>query len=89
LVEDHQARCDYEKIQKLIEGLAGSSRKNSRRELLEIIHYDAEIRELVVSKGGLEPGMLEFLFGRPLTKTLVNCGVKIQKTGKKIILDTK
>jgi Fe-S-cluster containining protein len=89
LVEDHQARCDYEKIQKLIEGLAGSSRKNTRRELLEIIHYDAEIRELVVSKGGLEPGMLEFLFGRPLTKTLVNCGVKIQKTGKKIILDTK
>jgi Fe-S-cluster containining protein len=89
LVEDHQARCDYEKIQKLIEGLAGSSRKNTRRELLEIIHYDAEIRELVISKGGLEPGMLEFLFGRPLTKTLVNCGVKIQKTGKKIILDTK
>jgi Fe-S-cluster containining protein len=89
LVEDHQERCDYEKIQKLIEGLAGSNRKNTRRELLEIIHYDAEIREMVVSKGGLEPGMLEFLFGRPLTKTLVNCGVKIKKTGKKIILDTK
>jgi Fe-S-cluster containining protein len=87
LIQDHQVRCDYSKIQPLIKDLAGSKRSQARQKLLEIIRYEAEIRKLVVSRGGLDPGMLDFLFGRPLTKTLRNYGVKVQQTGKRIYLD--
>jgi Fe-S-cluster containining protein len=89
LVKDHKARCNYEKVQKLIKDLAGGESNSARRELLEIIHYDTEIRKLVVSKGGLDPEMLDFLFGRPLTKTIGNYGVKIKQEGKKICLVAK
>ena len=87
LINDHQARCDYKNIQPLIHNLAGSRRQNARRKLLEIIRYDAEIRKLVVARGGLDPEMLDFLFGRPLTNTLKNCGIRIHQKGKKNQLD--
>jgi len=87
LIKDHQARCDYKNIQPLINNLAGSKRHQARRKLLEIIRYDAEIRKLVVARGGLDPEMLDFLFGRPLTKTLKNYGISIHQEGKKIQLD--
>ena len=87
LIQDHQARCDYKKIQPLIKDLAGSNRNQARQKLLEIIRYDAEIRKLVVSRGGLDPELLDFLFGRPLTKTLRNYGIRIHQEGKKIRLN--
>ena len=78
LIEDHQERCDFEKIQQLIKELDGSHEDNARRELAAIIRFDMEIRELVVSKAGMNPDMLEFLFGRPLSKTLKNYGIRIK-----------
>ncbi|CAB1057794.1 hypothetical protein D1BOALGB6SA_2549 [Olavius sp. associated proteobacterium Delta 1] len=86
LIKDHQKRCDYAKIQILIKDLAGSLKNDAWRELAEIIKYDIEIRELVVSKGGMDPEMLDFLFGRPLTKTLPNYGVKVRQDDQKITL---
>ena len=84
LIEDHQARCDYNKIQDLIKELTRDNPNNARRKLTEIIRFDAEIRNLVVAKGGLDADMLDFLFGRPLTQTLGNYGIKIQQEGTKI-----
>ena len=87
MIKEHQACCDYKKIQPLIKDIVGSKNNNARRKLLEIIRYDAEIRKLVVARGGLDPEMLNFLFGRPLTKTLENYGIKIHPEDKKIRLD--
>ena len=87
LIKEHQVRCDYTKIQGLIENLTGGKKDDARRKLLEIIRYDAEIRKLVVSRGGLDADMLDFLFGRPLTKTLGNYGVKVRQIGENIYLD--
>ena len=84
LIEDHQARCDYNKIRPLIKELTGVKPTRARQKLLEIIHYDAEIRNLVISRGRLDADMLDFLFGRPLTQTLDNYGIKIQQEGTKI-----
>jgi hypothetical protein len=35
-----------------------------------MIRYDTELRNLVVSRAGLEVGMTDFLFGRPLQQVL-------------------
>jgi len=83
LIQEHQARCDYEKIRNLIKDLADGKRAGTRRELQEIINYDAEIRKLVVARGGLDPELLDFLFGRPLTETLGNYGVKVHQIEEK------
>jgi Fe-S-cluster containining protein len=87
LISDHQQRCDYDKIKKLIKDVTAGNRDIARKELMEIIHFDKEIRKLVVSKGGLDPEMLDFVFGRPLTKTIENYGLKIRQKGEKIHLD--
>lgn len=87
LIEDHQKRCDYAKIQQLIEDLTSGKKNQARRKLLEIIQYDAEIRKLVVARGGMDTEMLDFLFGRPLTKTLKNYGLNLRQEGGKVILD--
>jgi Fe-S-cluster containining protein len=89
LIEDHQARCDYKKIQTLIKELNGGKNIKARRKLLEIIRYDAEIRNLVISRGGLDADMLDFLFGRPLTETLGNYGIKIKQEDTQIRLDRR
>jgi len=87
LIEDHQRRCDDEEIRNLIKDLQTANNKDARRRLAEIIRYDTEIRELVVSKGGMDAGMLDLLFGRALVKTLPNCGLRVRRQGKKIILE--
>lgn len=86
LIEDHQARCDYEKIKNLIKDLDGRKKDGAQRKLLEIIRYDTEVCKLVVAQGGLDPAMLDFLFGRPLTKTLQNYGIKVRQEGKKTFI---
>ena len=86
LINDHQSRCDYKKIQSLMKDLAGSNSNDAQRKIQEIIRYDDEIRKLVVSKGRLDADVLDFLFGRPLTKTLRNYGIKIHQQDKKIRL---
>jgi Fe-S-cluster containining protein len=87
LIKDHQAHCDYEEIRNLIKDLQSGNSKQARPRLSEIIRYDTEIRELVVSKGGMDPEMLDFLFGRPLVKTLPGYGIQVRRQGDKIILE--
>jgi Fe-S-cluster containining protein len=89
IVKDHQKRCGYEEIRKLIKDLHSGDSKPARRRLSEIIRYDIEIRELVVAKTGLDPEILDFLFGRPLVKTLPAYGIRVRRQGQKIILEPR
>ena len=84
LIHDHDARCDYETIRRLARTLTCGENKQARRRLIEIIQFDREIRKLVVSKGGLDAEMLDFLFGRPLIKTIENYGVRVRLSANKI-----
>lgn len=89
LVEDHQKRCDYNKIKMLIQDLDSPGVDKARKQLMEIIKFDAEIRKLVVEKAGVDPGMLDFVFGRPLTETLPGYGIKIRQVGEKTIISRR
>ena len=86
IIKDHQARCNYETIQKLVNAINSERGGEARQKLAEIIQFDIEIRKLVVSRGGLDMEMLDFLFGRPLKQTLKNFGLKIRQKGEKIVL---
>jgi len=69
LIKDHQSRCSYEKIKKILQ-IQDHSKNAIQKEILEIIRYDTQIRHLVVKKGGMDSEILDFLFGRPLTVTI-------------------
>jgi Fe-S-cluster containining protein len=77
LIKDHQARCNYETIQKLVKAVNTGRGGEAQRKLAQIIQFDNEIRKLVVSRGGLDMEMLDFLFGRPLKQTLKNFALKM------------
>jgi Fe-S-cluster containining protein len=79
LVEDHQKRCSYEKLTLFIDILKKDKKDAALKDILDIIEYDAQIRELVVQKGGLDPEMTDFIFGRPITETIKIYGFKIKK----------
>jgi len=70
LVIEHQERCDVERLRRLRMPADGPGAVRRARELAEIIRYDTELRNLVVSRAGLEAGMTDFLFGRPLQQVL-------------------
>lgn len=76
LINDHQQRCNYEIIQKLVDAIkTNPGDAKARQKLSAIIQFDTEIRKLVVSNAGLEPEILDFLFGRPLTRTIKKMGL--------------
>ena len=76
LIKDHQQRCNYEIIQKLVDAIkTNPGDAKARQKLSAIIQFDTEIRKLVVSNAGLEPEILDFLFGRPLTRMITKMGL--------------
>ncbi|MBW1822375.1 MAG: YkgJ family cysteine cluster protein [Deltaproteobacteria bacterium] len=82
LVNDHQSRCSYEKIKKMLQK-QDDSNNDIQKEILEIIRYDTQIRHLVVEKGGMDSEILDFLFGRPLTLTIKSFGFNYLQGSRK------
>ena len=75
LIRDHQERCNYQTIRKLVSTINSNKGDGAREKLTEIIQYDTEIRKLVVSTAGLSAEMLDFLLGRPLIQTIKKLGL--------------
>lgn len=83
LVEEHQTRCSYDALAQFIDVLEGKERDKALNGILNIIEYDIRIRELAVIKGGLDPEITDFLFGRPITETISMYNFEIQQDGGK------
>ncbi len=43
------------------------------------VRYDRAIRQLVLENGNVEPEMIDFIFGRPLTVTLKSSGIDMDQ----------
>ena len=85
LVEAHEQQCSYAGLKQCLEDLdsSSSSERAAIKAAISMVRYDQEIRRLVVSKGGVTPDMADFLFGRPLEKTIHMFGYGVrEKDGK-------
>ena len=82
LVEDHEERCGYDRLGRLVaQGLDNSSEQLvAKDDILQTLRYDAELRRLAVDKGGMAAGILAFVFGRPLSETIGMYGLRLEKT---------
>lgn len=84
LVKDHQHRCAYDRLKRFLDDLKeGKKDDEAAKGIHEIIEYDTRIRQMVAEKGGLDPAMVDFLFGRPITETIRMYGFKIVRKGDK------
>ena len=76
LVSDHDTRCSYATLKQLVRQLQQGDRAAVGM-IVEMVRYDTEIRKLVSEKAGLDPGLNDFLLGRPLTETIKMFGLQI------------
>jgi Fe-S-cluster containining protein len=86
LVEDHGVRCDYALVNELVQALSPSCNNAAAKNLIEMIGYDTQIRRLVVEKSGVDEDMTDFLFGRPLLKTITTLGLNVKRSGRMVQL---
>lgn len=70
LVIEYDERCSYKELTGLITKTGSRKRGPLPEKAAELIEYDNTIRELVITKGNIDPDLLDFLFGRPLSITL-------------------
>ncbi|MEN8243369.1 MAG: YkgJ family cysteine cluster protein [Thermodesulfobacteriota bacterium] len=78
LVEAHEQQCSYAGLKQCLEDLGSSSERAAIQAAITMVRYDQEVRRLVVSRGGMAPDMTDFLFGRPLEKTMEMFGYKVR-----------
>jgi Fe-S-cluster containining protein len=81
LIDDHERRCSYAALQAWVdEGRCGRGLKQENA-ILEALRFDAHIRMLTVKRAGMDAGMLDFIFGRPLVDTIKMFGLRLVKRG--------
>ena len=89
LVTHHQERCDYGYVAELADRIRQHRQaEEAEKELLELIWLDQHLREVTLERVKLDPGMLDFLFGRPLSFTIKLFKLKITKTSSGIRIES-
>jgi hypothetical protein len=68
MVTAHEQECAYATLSQMVKA-------NQWEGLAYRVRYDFQVRHLMVEKGKMDPGMLDFLFGMPLTVTLRRYGL--------------
>ena len=79
LIEDHERRCSYAELNHLVRQGDGGGRPKQEAAIMEMLRFDAHIRQLAVEKAGLDGGMLDFMFGRALSDTIGMFGLKLER----------
>jgi len=79
LIENHQTQCSHDNLKLFIDILNKYNKNEALKGILDIIEFDARMRELVIEKGSIDLEMTDFLFGRPITETIRMYGFKIKK----------
>ena len=74
LIIDHQERCRHGLILQLLDN-GNDSAKSEIEEVRFLVRYDAHLRSLLSEKGGMDPGMMDFLLGQPLAMTVRKLGI--------------
>jgi len=76
IVADHEARCAYERIGSLAERVVQSNDAAAAAELAAIIQQDEDTRAYLRQQTEAGEDVLNFLFGRPVARTLPAFGLQ-------------
>ncbi|NJB69281.1 Fe-S-cluster containining protein [Desulfobaculum xiamenense] len=76
LVEAHEAECPYERLEDAMLGFVNDD-PGAEAAVFEMIDYDANFRTVFRERTGASAEDCDFLFGRPLHRTIRQYGVDI------------
>jgi len=90
IVDDHQKRCSYNRLKIFIQVLDDGENTDALNGILDIVSYDENLRLALSEKSGVDFQMMDFLFGRPVSKVIEFMGFKVKKDkGKYIVSPVK
>ena len=78
LIFAHEAACNYEIISHHIKRIHQRG-ETAVEEVLKILQYDQEIRQLTHERLAIDPREMDLLYGRPLTETIHMFGLAVKK----------
>jgi Fe-S-cluster containining protein len=78
LVSEHEKRCSYTQLDQWVKRIETDGNKAVEK-ILSLLKFDHDLRGMVLKKLRLDPTELDFVFGRPLTKTISMFGLKLMK----------
>lgn len=76
LIEEHEMRCGYALLEKLV-GEIESEGEEAVEQILDLLKFDYHLRPFVAEKLALNPEEMDFFFGRPLTETITMFGLQV------------
>jgi len=76
LIREHEKRCAYGKLGSLVQQIE-SRGEEAVEEIIEVLKFDYHLRPFVCKKLEIDPGEIEFLFGRPLVDTISQFGLRV------------
>jgi Fe-S-cluster containining protein len=88
LIAHHEERCAYRRLRDFVPELSASStaRRKAMTAIRDMVRYDESLRLLLVEKGQAQADMLDFLLGRPLTRTLTGFHIQVDRSDDAIRL---
>ena len=78
LIFAHEEKCSYQIISSHVKQISDQG-ESAVQKILDILHYDREIRRLTQEKLAIDPSEMNLLFGRPLTDTIHMFGLTVQQ----------
>ena len=81
IVDAHDTKCSYAVLESAVRKLQGPEAGDGVNKILDLLQYDQYMRPFLAEKLGIDPEVMDFLFGRPLTTTLGMFGLRVEQEG--------
>jgi Fe-S-cluster containining protein len=86
IIGAHERRCSYAILEASVKGLQEPDAEEGVEKILDLLHYDDHMRLVLIEKLGLNPGAMDFFFGRPLATTIRMFGLCVKQEGNTSVL---
>jgi Fe-S-cluster containining protein len=86
IIDAHEERCSYTVLESKVKELQKTNADKAVEKILGILQYDDDMRPFVVEKLSIDLEVMDFLFGRPLTKTIHMFGLRVEQAGNTFTL---
>jgi len=86
IIGAHERRCSYAILEAFVKGLGGPDAEKAVEKILDLLRYDEHTRLFLIEKLNLDPGAMDFFFGRPLTTTIRMFGLCVKQEGDTFFL---
>jgi Fe-S-cluster containining protein len=76
LIDRHEEKCSYKAVKQWVKRIE-SEGDSAIYKFMDLLKFDCSLRPFVSEKLGVESYQMDFVFGRPLTETIIMFGLKV------------